>query len=88
MNKIQPGDICENGDCGHSASGIWIGNGGTLAMTRSYMQSKWCECCMLKVQVAHAEERAKELDALRMALARACADRSPAGEDEATDEPA
>lgn len=68
MLKIKKGDVCENG-CGHAATGLWIGNGGTLAITRSHMQSKWCQCCMLKAQIVHAEERAADLESMRAELA-------------------
>lgn len=60
--------VCE--ECGqHQASMWWIGEGGTLAISRFYMQAAWCECCALKVQVTYAEERARELNGLYEKLA-------------------
>jgi len=56
MRNIAAGDICENGSCTHLATGIWVGDGGTLAISREYMQAKWCDCCMAKVQLEHARK--------------------------------
>ncbi len=59
---------CEK--CGeHEASGWWIGDGGTLAVTRYRMQAAWCECCMLEVQVEHARKLAATLAELEGKLA-------------------
>jgi len=72
MRNIETGDICENGECGHAASLIWTGNGGSLAITRSYMQSKWCDCCATKAQLEHAEKAVARLEELRTRLAAGC----------------
>lgn len=51
---------CEN--CSeHRATSWWVGSGGSLAVSRFYMQAAWCGCCMLKAQVEHAEEQAAKL---------------------------
>ena len=65
----EPGNhTCEN--CGeHQASMWWIGEGGTLAVSRFYMQAAWCNCCVLRAQITHAEERMAELEKLRSELA-------------------
>ena len=72
MKEINPGDICEHCQQ-HKATTIWIGEGGSLAATRDYMQAKWCTCCVLQAQIKHAETVAKQLPKLRKELKTACA---------------
>lgn len=72
MRHIEEGDICENGECDHKASLLWTGKGGTLAITRSHMQSKWCDCCATKAQLEFAEEVAARVERLRARLASGC----------------
>lgn len=54
VRKIEAGDICENGSCGHPATTIWLGDGGSLAVTRDSLQEKWCLCCMATAQYEYA----------------------------------
>ena len=70
MLTIAKGDVCQNGNCAHVATNIWIGSGGTLAMVRSGMQQKWCNCCVWKAQLAYAEEAVPRIVALRAKLAK------------------
>lgn len=71
MIEIKSGDICEN--CNeHPATTVWIGDGGTLAITRDYMQSKWCKCCCLKAQIANFQEIAKQIKTWEEELETAC----------------
>lgn len=72
MRKIEFGDICENGTCRHLATIIWIGDSGSLAMSREHMQSKWCQCCTIKAQLEYAEAAAKRVRSLRKMLKEAC----------------
>ncbi len=61
---------CEN--CGkHRASIWWVGDEGTLAASRYYMQRPWCKCCALKAQVGHARKMARKLAGLEKKLAKA-----------------
>lgn len=70
MRAIPEGTMCENCDQ-RLATSRWIGDSGTLAITRSYMQTLWCEICVLSAQVEHAEECAEKLPAMRERLAAA-----------------
>lgn len=75
MKKIEPGDKCENelcGGSGHDATEIWVGDGGSLAATRDYMQKKWCLCCVVKAQLDHARKMAPRIAELERELAKAC----------------
>ena len=71
MIKIEPGDICENCHT-HQATEVWVSEGGSLAASRDYMQSKWCKCCALKEQIKYAEGRAQALPFLKAKLEEAC----------------
>lgn len=71
MKVIEPGDVCENEGCSHPATTIWTGDGG-LALSRDYMQQKWCECCVLKVQLDHALEMVSRIKDLYAQLLKAC----------------
>lgn len=69
MDDKPENHTCEN--CGkHRASGWWIGDGGTLAVSRFYMQAAWCKCCSLKEQVKHAHKMARKLASLEKKLAK------------------
>ena len=46
----------------------WVGDGGALAMIHG-MARMWCEHCVLEAQIAHAEQCAADLPALRDQLA-------------------
>ena len=59
--------LCEN--CGERpATGIWIGAGGRLAMSREYMQKVWCKRCMLTEQIRYARKAAESLPELESKL--------------------
>ncbi len=74
MTRTSQEDKPQNHDCDncgeHRASMWWIGDGGTLAITRFYMQAAWCKCCALRAQIGHAEERTAELEKMRRKLVR------------------
>lgn len=75
MKRIEPGDICENGGCAHPATMLWIGDNGTLAISRDYLQQKWCDCCMTRARIAYAEALMADLAELKAALPTQCIDR-------------
>jgi len=39
MKTIEAGDICENEPCDHPATGLWVGDNGTLTISRDYLQA-------------------------------------------------
>ena len=65
MRKIE--GLCEN--CHERpATLIWVGEGGSLAMSRDYMQSVWCKKCALTEQIAYAEVAVSRLETLKRKL--------------------
>ena len=63
-----PTGRCQN--CGKHAATMWFSReGGVLAHIHG-CSSAWCECCVLRAQVAHAEERTAALSGLRERLER------------------
>ena len=59
---------CEN--CGQRpAETVWIGEGGSLAFSRQYMQQLWCQRCALTAQLEHAREAAARIPELEASLA-------------------
>lgn len=55
--------------CGlHPGTRKWVGEGGSLAMNHGFYEMR-CEGCVLRAQIAFAEERAAALDELRLRLA-------------------
>lgn len=72
MRRIEPDDKCEVQGCNHDATDIWVGDGGPLAITRSYMQFKWCDCCITKKQLEHAKKQVLRIAALEAKLAQPC----------------
>jgi len=72
MKTIEAGDICENEPCDHPATGLWVGDNGTLTISRDYLQAKWCACCMTKAQIKYAEGAVARLESLRAKLVTEC----------------
>lgn len=59
--------LCEN--CGkRKAWGWWIGDGGSLAISRFHMQAAWCELCHVVAQLDYARERAAAIPELKRRL--------------------
>lgn len=56
---------CAN--CGKHKGTIRWGEGPIAAVHGLF--AWWCECCALKAQIAHAEERARELENMKIRLA-------------------
>ena len=48
----------------------WVGDGGVMAYVHGAYQ-RWCNVCAVRAQIAHAEEAAASLPALRAELAAA-----------------
>ena len=51
----------------HQGTDKWVGTGNMLSFVHGDYQI-WCECCMVKAQIEHAEERANDLENLRKKL--------------------
>ncbi len=63
---IPKGAVCAN--CGdRPATAVWSGEGGTLAVVHGFV-AYWCEWCVLRAQIAYAEEVAGRLPELRAKL--------------------
>ena len=79
MFEIPNGQICTNKIklaveevlCTHKATGIWTGGEGTIAMVHGVF-TYWCDCCMLKEQLAHAKKAASTILELEAKLEKAC----------------
>jgi hypothetical protein len=57
---------CEN--CGERpGTRKWLGEGGAVDLVHGFY-SMWCEVCVLKEQIKHAEERAAALPEMRARL--------------------
>ena len=73
MTRENLEDVPENHTCEnckvHQASIWWVGDGGSLAVSRFYMQYAWCSCCVLRAQIKCIEESMVELESLRSELA-------------------
>jgi len=68
MRELTKGALCEN--CQENpATGLWLGEGGTLAITRDYMQALWCERCMVEEELKHAKDMAAKVNELEIKLA-------------------
>ncbi len=49
----------------HKHNGIpWVGDGGVMGFVHG-AYTYWCDCCVLKEQIKHAEEQVKRLRELR-----------------------
>mgnify|MGYP001564868610 CR=1 FL=1 len=44
----------------HKGTETWVGSGGIMDWVHGNY-SMWCRCCILKAQLKHAKERAKEI---------------------------
>lgn len=67
MIQMPAGQLCQN--CNKRPATIrWVGEAGYLAVTRSYMQSWWCERCVTDYQYKYAREQAGRVSALRKQL--------------------
>lgn len=63
---------CQNGDCKHKATEVpWIGLGSVLDLIHGNY-TYWCECCMVKAQLEHAEKLAARIPKLKAELETAC----------------
>ncbi|KKN82016.1 hypothetical protein LCGC14_0312830 [marine sediment metagenome] len=66
MSQPEPTGLCEN--CGlRDATGWWVGDGGVLAFVHGHKKA-WCEQCVVRAQIQHAEEMAANLPSLRETL--------------------
>lgn len=64
LDRFKPKGLCANCKL-HKATMIYTNS--TMDMVHgSY--AFWCECCILKMQIQHAEERAKALPELKIKL--------------------
>lgn len=67
IERMEEG-LCAN--CGlHKGTIKWVGEGGGIALVHGFYEM-WCECCVLKEQIKHAEERSAALPGLRKELER------------------
>jgi len=69
FNEIYPlPEICAN--CHERpATTRWVGEGGSLALSHGFY-SGWCNLCVAKKQLEHAEQRAALIPELKAEIAR------------------
>jgi hypothetical protein len=65
--EIGAGEICSNCET-RSATEIWVGTGGDLALSHGFY-SKWCKRCCLVAQIEHIEKVTGRLPELKRELA-------------------
>ena len=51
----------------HTASHIWVGDGGAMAFVHGQYE-EWCECCIIKTQLASFRLHAKQIPILEKKL--------------------